>query len=44
MFKEWYDFTFEWYGNDEMALSYILDKYNAGIALTKMDKNRNFKK
>lgn len=44
IFDEWYNFTFEGYGNDEMALSYILDKYNAGIALTKIDKNGNFKK
>lgn len=28
----------------ENALSYILDKYNAGVALTKMDSNGNFKK
>lgn len=28
----------------ENALSYMLDKYNAGIALTKMDGNGNFKK
>ena len=28
----------------EAALTYILDKYNAGVALTKMDGNGNFKK
>ncbi|WP_407484432.1 hypothetical protein, partial [Elizabethkingia meningoseptica] len=28
----------------EAALPYILDKYNAGIALTKKDVNGNFKK
>jgi len=31
-------------GTQEMALAYILDKYNAGVALTKMDSNGNFKK
>ncbi|MCT3650027.1 hypothetical protein HZQ44_18460, partial [Elizabethkingia anophelis] len=28
----------------EVALPYILDKYNAGVSLTKMDGNGNFKK
>lgn len=27
-----------------MALSFILDKYNSGVALTRMDNNGNFKK
>ncbi|WP_346983205.1 hypothetical protein [Chryseobacterium sp. POE27] len=31
-------------GTQEMALAFILDKYNAGIALTKMDASGNFKK
>lgn len=41
-YNDWDDAFF--YGNAEMALSYVLDKYNAGIALTKMDANGNFKK
>lgn len=44
MFDDWYNFTFDGYGNDEMALSNVLDKYDTGIALTKMDSNGNFKK
>ncbi len=39
MFKDWFDFTFDGYGSDEMALSYVLDKYNTGIALTKLENN-----
>lgn len=31
-------------GTQEMALAYILDKYNPGVALTKMDSGGNFKK
>ncbi|MGC4128631.1 MAG: hypothetical protein QM564_03550 [Bergeyella sp.] len=44
MFEDWYNFTFDGHGNAEMALSHVLDKYNTGIALTKMDTNGNFKK
>lgn len=29
---------------NEMALAYILDKYNAGVALLKQDENGNFQK
>lgn len=32
------------YGNPELAIAHVLDKHNAGIALTKMDSNGNFKK
>lgn len=32
-----------WY-NEETALSFMLDKYNVGIALTKLNANGNFKK
>ncbi|WP_312175485.1 hypothetical protein [Chryseobacterium sp.] len=31
-------------GTPETALAFMLDKYNAGIALTKIDTNGNFKK
>lgn len=41
-YNDWDDAFF--YGSAETALSYVLDKYNAGIALTKMDANGNFKK
>lgn len=30
--------------NRETGMAYVLDKYNSGIALTKMDSNGNFKK
>jgi hypothetical protein len=35
--KGWYHAT------DEMAMAYILEKYNAGVALVKQDANGNFK-
>lgn len=44
LFNEWDDISFYNNDNQEMALSVILDKYNSGISLTKMDKNGNFKK
>ncbi|NIF04934.1 4Fe-4S dicluster domain-containing protein [Chryseobacterium sp. Tr-659] len=40
LFDEWNDFD----GNWEMSLSNILDKYQAGMALLKRDKQGNFKK
>ncbi|WP_100077061.1 hypothetical protein [Chryseobacterium camelliae] len=42
VYTDWDDAYF--YSNAEIALSYVLDKYNTGIALTKMDSNGNFKK
>ena len=39
MFDDWFNFIFNGYGNEEMALSYVLDKYNTGIALTKLENN-----
>ncbi|QDP86249.1 hypothetical protein FNJ88_12075 [Chryseobacterium sp. SNU WT5] len=44
LFNEWDDISFYNNDNQEMALSVILDKYNSGIMLTKMDNNGNFKK
>jgi hypothetical protein len=44
MFEDYDNFTFEGYGSQEMALAYVLDKYNTGIALTKMNSEGNFKK
>lgn len=37
-------FGFYFNGSKEMAMSYVLDKYNTGIALTKMNSNGDFKK
>lgn len=40
-----YNDIFTYYnGTQEMAMAYMLDKYNTGIALTKMDGSSNFKK
>lgn len=44
LFEDWYNFTFDGLGNDEMALAYVLDKYNAGVALTKMNSDGSFRK
>lgn len=44
MFDDWVDFTINELGNSEMALAYVLDKYNSGIALSKMNPNNNFSK
>lgn len=44
LFNEWDDISFYNNDNKEMALSFILDKYNSGIALTKMDESGDFKK
>lgn len=43
MFDDWDNFLFNGYGDATMALAYILDKYDTGIALTKME-NGEFKK
>ncbi|KFE99038.1 hypothetical protein [Chryseobacterium luteum] len=39
MFADYVDIS-----NRETGMAYVLDKYNSGIALTKMDANGNFKK
>lgn len=44
IFNEWDDISFYNNDNKEMALAHILDKYNSGIALTKLDITGNFKK
>lgn len=38
IFYEWADITNYYWESEEVALSYILDKYNAGISLLKYDR------
>lgn len=44
MSYEYNDIYTYYNGTQEMALAFILDKYDAGVALTKMDNNGDFKK
>lgn len=42
MFIDLDDITFDGSASMQMGLAYVLDKYNTGVALTKMDSNGNF--
>jgi hypothetical protein len=44
MFDDWYNSMFDWNASEENALAYILDKYNTGLILSKIDSNGKLQK